>query len=582
MKHPQRVGSKRGAIVAPLVVILSAVFAVPGRARGETTSAPAPHAQAIAADGAGQAKAEAARSPAGPPPLFDDLGSHHKTIATRSELAQRYFDQGLRLYYGFNLGEATRAFAEAARLDPGAIMAWWGVALTAGPNYNSPIDEERNQRAVAALQKALALVPQASAPERAYVEALAPRYASDPARDRKALDEAYASAMRELASRYPDDLDAQTLYAESMMDLRPWDLYAVDGEPRPGTAEIVATLEGVLAREPNHPGANHFYVHAVEASRQPERGLAAADRLRALLPGAGHLVHMPAHIYMRTGRYADASEANVKAIAADRAYFDRAEPSLEYRMMYFPHNIDFLWSAASMEGRSAESLRAAREMQAATPVEMVRQMADMESGLVAPLFVLARFGRWDEILAEPAPPADLPFATGSWRFARGLALLRKGDPVAAQAELAALEKAMAGTSPERTIQIVNKASDILAVETAVLTAEIAAARGDQAAAIAQLEKAVHLQDHLRYMEPPPFYYPVRHSLGAALLAGGRPAEAEAVYRADLKSNPDNGWSLYGLEQSLRVQGKADEATAVKKRFDVAWRNADVKLSASTF
>jgi tetratricopeptide (TPR) repeat protein len=520
--------------------------------------------------------------PAGPPPLFDDLGTYHRKIDTRSELAQRYFDQGLRLYYGFNLGEATRAFEEAARLDPGAIMAWWGIALTAGPNYNSPIDEERNRRAVAAMAKALALAPQASAPERAYVEALKPRYASDPARDRKALDEAYASAMRALAKAYPDDLDAQTLYAESLMDLRPWDLYTFDGEPQPGTAEIVTTLEGVLARTPDHPGANHLYVHAIEASRQPDRGLAAADRLRTLLPGAGHLVHMPAHIYMRTGRYADASEANVKAIAADRAYFSKSEPSFEYRMMYFPHNIDFLWSSASMEGRSAESLRAAREMEAATPVAMVRQMTDMEGGLVAPLFVLARFGRWDEILLEPAPPDDLPFATGSWHFARGLALLRTGHAFGAQAELAALEKTMAATPPERTIQIVNKAREILAVETAVLTAEIAAARGDHATAIAQLEQAVTMQDHLRYMEPPPFYHPVRQSLGAALLAADRPADAEAVYRADLGRNPGNGWSLYGLEQSVRAQGRAEEAKDIKKQFDVAWQKADVELRSSKF
>jgi tetratricopeptide (TPR) repeat protein len=388
--------------------------------------------------------------------------------------------------------------------------------------------------------------------------------------------------MRALAARYPDDLDLQALYAESLMNLRPWDLYDTDGTPRPGTAEIVATLEQALARDPNHPGANHYYVHAVEASSQPERGLAAADRLRALSPGAGHLVHMPAHIYMRTGRYADASEANVQAIAADRAYFAKSDPSFEYRMMYYPHNIDFLWAAASMEGRSAEALRAAREMQQATPVDMVREMPDMEGGIVAPLFVLARFGKWDEILAEPAPPADLPYALGSWHYARGLALLRKGKTDAAQQELAALEKITAATPPERTIQIVNRTHDVLAVEVAVLAAEIAAARGDRGAAIAGLEQAVTMQDRLRYMEPPPFYYPIRQSLGAELLAAGKPAEAESVYREDLKRNPANGWSLHGLELSLRAQGKDQEADGVAQQAATAWSRADVRLAASRF
>lgn len=524
----------------------------------------------------------AASAPAAPPPLFDDLGSHHVPIATRSEQAQRYFDQGMRLYYGFNHAEATRAFEEAARLDPDCVMAWWGVALAAGPNYNSPIDEERNRRAVAATQKAVALAPQADERERAFVAALATRYSADPSRDRKALDEAYAAAMRDLARRRPDDLEAQTLYAESMMDLRPWDLYASDGTPRPDTPEIVATLEQVLARDPSHPGANHFHVHAVEASSEPGRGTASADRLRTLVPGAGHLVHMPAHIYMRTGRYADASEANVEAIATDRAYFAKAEPSLEYRMMYFPHNIDFLWSAASMEGRSAEALRAAREMQAATPVDMVRQMPDMEGGLVAPLFVLARFGKWDDILAEPAPPADLPFATASRHFARGLAYARKNDLGKADAELVALRAVAGTTPPERTIQIVNRAKDILDVETEVLAGEIAIDAKRPEDAVKHLEKAVALQDELRYMEPPPFFYPVRQSLGAALLAAGRPADAEVVYLADLKRNPDNGWSLYGLEQSLRAQGKDSDAAAARQRFDGAWSRADVPLTSSRF
>jgi len=338
----------------------------------------------------------------------------------------------------------------------------------------------------------------------------------------------------------------------------------------------------VLERAPNHPGANHLYIHAVEASKDPGRALGAADRLTKLVPGAGHLVHMPAHIYVRTGRYAQASEANVKAIAADHEYFEKAEPSFEYRAMYYPHNIDFLWFAASMEGRSAESLRAARDLEKATPADMVRQMVDMEAGMVAPHSVLARFGRWDDILKEPAPPADLPFATGSWHYARGLAYVRKNQQGAAQKELAALDAVIARTPPERTIQIVNSARAILDVQSAVLGAELAAARGDSAPAIAKLEQAVALQDQLRYMEPPPFYYPVRQSLGAALLAANRPADAEVVYRRDLEINPGNGWSLYGLAESLRAQGKNDEAAKAKSEFTTAWSRADVELRSSTF
>jgi tetratricopeptide (TPR) repeat protein len=563
------------ALAAALALIALAVSRADGLAAA--AQADAPSAPAAHAHGGGSATKTSE-----PPPLFEGLGDHHKKIATTSERAQRYFDQGLTLYYGFNLEEATRAFQEAARLDPDAIMAWWGIALAAGPNYNSPIDEARNRRAVEATQTALALAPKASQVERDYVEALSTRYSSDPKRDRAGLDRAFAEAMKKLAAKHPDDLDAQTLYAESLMNLRPWDLWTFEGEPQPGTAEIVATLEGVLARAPDHPGANHLYVHAVEASPQPGKGLAAADRLTKLVPAAGHLVHMPAHIYMRTGRYAQASEANVRAIAADKAYFELSEPSFEYRAMYYPHNIDFLWSAASMEGRSAESLQAARALAAATPAEMVREMVDMEPGMVAPVFVLARFGRWDDVLAEPAPPSDLPFATGSWHFARGLALARKGELDRADTELAALRKVTAATPPARTVQIVNKAKEILTVESEVLAGEIAAARGEYDVAIPALEKAVRMQDRLRYMEPPPFYYPIRQSLGAVLLAAGKPREAEAVYRRDLEMNPDNGWSLYGLEQSLRAQGKGAEADEVQQRFVKAWARADVTLAASRF
>ena len=523
-------------------------------------------------------------SEAAAPIAFDDLGAYHHAVTTRSPEAQRWFDQGLRLIYGFNHEEATRSFQEAVRLDPGCAMGWWGIALAAGPNYNDPGNRERDRRAYESLAHALKLRSQVSEPERAYIDALAKRYTKEPPPDRKALDIAYADAMREVAHRYPDDLDAATLFAEAMMDLRPWDLWTADGRPQPGTEEIVATLESVLARNPQHPGANHYYIHAVEASPHPERGLAAAGRLHDLVPGAGHLVHMPSHIYMRTGNYAEAVDANTRAVAVDERYLERAKPAGLYPMMYYPHNIDFLWSAASMDGRSAETIRAARRLEEVGKAhpEMLRQMPDIEGVAVTGRFALARFGRWDEILAEPAPPEDLLFATGIHHYARGLAFVRTGRPDDAAAELAALRKTTDATPPDRPLMQVNKQKDVLALASSVLAGELAAARGQNAEAVRDLEDAVRRQDALRYMEPPPWYYPVRQSLGAVLLSAGRAKEAEAVYREDLRRNPNNGWSLYGLAQALRAQKKNADAARVDEAFRRVWARADVQLAASRF
>jgi tetratricopeptide (TPR) repeat protein len=524
----------------------------------------------------------ARRGPESGPILFDDLGTHHHPVTTRSPEAQRWFDQGLRLVWAFNHDEATRAFREAARLDADCALAWWGIALAAGPNYNDPGNADRDRRAYEALAKALALRTKVSEPERAYIEALANRYTKEPPPDRKALDAAYADAMRAVARRYPDDLDAATLFAEALMDLRPWDLWTLDGRPQPGTEEIVATLESVLRRDPSHPGGNHYYVHAVEASLHPERGEAAADRLRTLVPGAGHLVHMPSHIYMRVGRYAEAREANVRAVAVDRAYLAKAKPDGMYPMLYYPHNIDFLWNAASMEGRSAETIRAAREVATVATPDMARQMPDAEGVAVAPLFALARFGRWDEILTEPAPPEDLPFARGTWHYARGLALARTGRLDEAVGEEAELARIVETTPPDRVLMQVNRQKNVLGLAAEVLAGELAAARGRHDDAIAHLRAAVRVQDGLRYMEPPPWYYPVRQSLGAVLLAARRPQEAEAIYREDLRRNRENGWSLYGLARSLRAQKRDREAAAVEARFRRAWAGADVRLVASRF
>jgi tetratricopeptide (TPR) repeat protein len=489
-----------------------------------------------------------------PPILFEDLGTHHHRVTTRSPEAQRWFDQGLRLIYGFNHDEATRAFEETARLDPECAMAWWGIALAAGPNYNDPGDGARDKRAYGAIQKAMALRAKVSEPERAYIEAVATRYTAERPPDRKALDRAYADAMREVVRRHPDDLDAATLYAESLMDLRPWDLWTVDGRPQPGTDEIVATLESVLARDPQHPGANHYYVHAVEASPTPERALPSAQRLHGLMPGAGHLVHMPSHIYMRVGRYEDAAEANRRAVAVDRAYIAAAKPAGMYPMMYYVHNLDFLWAAASMNGRSAEAIETANQLgQEATP-EMARQMGDAEAALVAPVLALTRFGKWDEVLAAPQPPEDLLYARGLSHYARGIAFTRTRRLDDAARELGVLETITANIPADRMIVLVNSMKAVLTIG----------------------------QDALNYMEPPPWYFPVRQSLGAELLAAGRAKEAEVVYREDLKRNPENGWSLHGLAASLRAQGKRKEAAKVDARFEKAWRHADVKLATSRF
>lgn len=516
-----------------------------------------------------------------PPPLFDDLGILQHPVTTSSPQAQQYFNQGLRLVYAFNHEEATRAFKEAARLDPNCAMAYWGVALTLGPNYNLPVDAERDRAAYEAIQKALSLAPQASEAERTYIKAIAKRHSADPNADRKALDTAYADAMREVAKRYPDDLDAATLFAESMMNLRPWGLWTQDGQPQPGTEEIVSTLESVLKRNPDHPGAIHYYIHAVEASNQPGRAEPYADRLGNLTPGAGHLVHMPSHIYIRIGRYHDAAEVNAKAAAVDAAYIEKYDIRGPYRMMYYPHNIHFFWASVTLEGRSAQALQAARDFTSKLPAEMVRQMPMVEGFYPTYLFALVRFGKWKEILKQPAPPADLKYSTGMWHYARGWAFAATRQLKKAGTEHAKLVQIAAATPPEARIMM-NSGVALLNLASNVLAGEIAARGGKFDEAVQFLETAVHQQDELQYEEPPPWYYPVRQSLGAVLLKAGRAEEAEAVYREDLKRNPENGWSLYGLMQSLQAQKKKEEATEAEQRFRKAWARADVKLTASRF
>lgn len=524
---------------------------------------------------------EAVQSPAPAAPRLSGLGDrHHHAITTSSPQAQAYFDQGLRLLYAFNHDEATRAFTECTRLDPAAAMCFWGVALAAGPNYNSPVDAERDRRAWQAIQQAKALAPQGSPGEQDYIAALSVRHTSEAHTERKALDEAYADAMRTLAKQHPDDLDAQVLFAESMMDLRPWDLWSNAGEPRPGTLEIVSTLEAVLKRDPNHPGANHYYIHAVEASKQPERGIPSAGRLGAIAPAAGHLVHMPSHIYMRVGQYDAAAAVNEKAVSADREYIARVKPSGEYPMMYYPHNIDFLWAAAAMDGQSTRALAAARELAGLGGPDFLRHMPMLEYVPATPTFVMARFGQWDAILAEPAPPEEFAYWSALWHYARGLAYTRKGDLAKAEAEQALVASAAAAMPADRMIMMVNSAKTLLEIASHDLAGEIAAAQGKTAIAVRDLERAVVLQDGLRYMEPPPWYFPERQALGAVLLKAGRAKQAEAVYREDLARYPENVWSLRGLEASLRAQSKPQEAAAVQARFEKAATRADVPLTSS--
>jgi tetratricopeptide (TPR) repeat protein len=517
-------------------------------------------------------------------PLYDNLGNHRHTISTRVPRAQDYFNQGMRLVFGFNHGEAVRAFREAQRLDPQCAMCFWGEALAYGPHVNAPMDSAGSVAAWAALERAVALAPNASAADQAYINALKPRYAAPPPANRAALDSAYATAMAGLARQYPDDLDAATLYAEALMDLRPWAYWKKDGTPYPQTDIIVAQLERVLAKNPNHPGACHYYIHAVEAVT-PEKAVPCAERLAALMPGAGHMVHMPGHIYIRVGRYSDAINANVHAVHADESYIASERPSGIYPIGYYPHNYHFLAFAATLAGRSEQAIEGGRKLVAQMPVEVVRQVPPFEQLLPYDRLVLIRFGRWDEVLALPLPPSDLRVATGLSQYARGVAFAAKGQWSAAQAALDTVKVIAAGTTPaDQTAMTSGEGENKTVMDIAMhaLMGEIAYRRGNLDEAAGHFREAVRLEDTFNYIEPPQWFYPVRTSLGAVLLKAGKPAEAEAAYREDLKRFPENGWSLFGLEASLRAQGKTAEADTIRGRWQKAWASADVQLNASTF
>ncbi len=524
--------------------------------------------------------ASAAGQPVDEPPLFDGLGTHTRRVSTRSSQAQRYFDQGLAFLYAFNHDEALRAFRRASELDPACAAMHWGMALALGPHINNAsVPAERERAAVEALQRAGA-ARQASALERELIGALAKRHAHPAPADRRPLDQAYADAMRAVWRAHPRDADVGALFAEALADLRPWDLWTPEGRPQPGTDELLGTLDAVLALDARHPLANHLYIHAVEASPWPEKADRAADVLRDLQPGLGHMVHMPSHVDVRRGRWQAARLANAKAIAADESYRRRVPRQGFYRI-YMAHNRHMLAYAAAMTGRSAEALAQARALVAEIPADWLAENAAFADGLLAlPLELLMRFGRWDEILAEPEPPAglSLPITLALRHAMRGVALAAKGELERARLEQTAFEAARARV-PAEAIVGNNAAGNVLAVAAALLRGELDYKAGQVEAGLTALREAVALEDELRYDEPPDWMHPVRHALGAALLTSGRASEAEAVFREDLRRLPDNGWGLFGLLRALRAQRRDGEAALVERQFEQVWSQADVELTS---
>ena len=524
--------------------------------------------------------AEAAERVASRVTLFENLGTLHHPITTRSKEAQRYFDQGLRLVYAFNHEEAIRAFEEAARLDPSAAMAYWGIALALGPNINAGMDKTDERRAWEALQKARSYSAHVTPAEQAYLQAISTRY-SLKVHARAALDKAYADAMRVLWKQFPEDPDAGALFAEALMDLHPWDLWTVNGKPKSGTAEIVSTLEAVLARAPNHPGACHYYIHAVEASPTPERALACAERLPALMPGAGHLVHMPAHIHMRLGHYHEAAEQNAQATEIDRHYLAGRSSTGDEAEGYYQHNLHFLWASLLMEGRSAEAMKVARQLTATVREADIRRDSSQELYLPVPLWTMIRFGQWEALLRELPPPNTLRLKQAIWRLGRGMALGASGRVPGAEGEHAALATLAKRFARNRTTEEKTERA-LIQIAERLLAGEIAVHHRHYDAAITALREAIKLEDALPYSEPPFWPIPVRHYLGVVLQKAGQAQEAETVYRADLIKNPHNGWAEYGLMQSLHAQRKDREANEVEKQWKRAWAHADVNLVASRF
>jgi tetratricopeptide (TPR) repeat protein len=514
--------------------------------------------------------------------LIEGLGDYSMPVTAKNADVQRWFDQGLAMAYGFNHDAAERSFLKAAELDPDCAMCWWGAALVLGPHVNAGMDPNNAPKAWDRLQRAQRTASGATEKEQAFIRALAARYAENPPEDRRPLDEAYAAAMGELAAKYPDDLDAGALHAESMMNLQPWDYWDASGQPKGHTAEVVSQLESVIAKNPNHAGALHLYVHAVEASPDPSKGVAAADTLRELLPGSGHLVHMPAHIYARVGRWHDAVVANQKAIVADDAYLAICKPGPGvYPLGYVPHNHHFLWFAATMEGASEIARAAAAHTGERTSDPQLMRTPGfeaMQNFSLTPLFAAVRFGKWDEVTAMARPADDLPYMQAMWNYGQAMAAVSQGRLDDAKQFHAALLSAASSPVIEKMLAW-DRYSLIGGVQVAerFVAAEIARAGKKYDDAIAALNTAVTIEDTLPYDEPPGWNWPARLALGNVLLEAGKPAEAEQAFRDELARNPENGWSLFGLAKALKAQGKKREAQEVADRFARAWANADIDL-----
>ena len=515
-------------------------------------------------------------------PLYENLGTYHMAITTSSPVAQRYFDQGLRLTYGFNHDEAIKSYREGIREDSTCAMCWWGVAYALGPNINLPMDTAAVRPAWEALQQAAKLAPAATAKEQAYIRALQARYSPDPAAARAPLDSAWARAIGKVARRFPSDDDAGTLYAEALMDLRPWNYWNNAGKPRaPSTLETVAILERIVNRTLDNPGACHFYIHAIEASSFAARAVPCAERLGSLVPGAGHLVHMPTHIYMRLGRWAEAAEHNVHAAHVDQEYVAARRPTGVYPMGYVPHNYHVMWEALNMLGRSEEALTAARTIADKVPADVVRMIPPFEYYSPVVLFTLARFSRWDDLLGQPAPAPDLRYTTGVWHYTRGLAYVAGGALDSAAAQRDSLAATAAAIPPEATANL-NSMRTLLQIGERHLAGRLALGRNRTDEAVRDLRAGIALEDELTYDEPSAWPLPLRQQLGALLLAAGRPKEAETAYREDLVRYPNNGWSLHGLAESLKAQGRAKDAAAVDAKFRKVWARADVKPMAEAY
>jgi tetratricopeptide (TPR) repeat protein len=514
-----------------------------------------------------------------PAPRFKGMGRHHHPVTTRLELAQRYFDHGLTLCYNFNHAEAIRSFEAAAQLDPDCAMAHWGVAFAYGPNINMPMDTNAVPKAWNALQKAIALKLKVSETERDYIDALAKRYSQDIVPDRAPLDKAFAEAMRAVAMKYEADLDAQTLYAEAVMDTSPWNYWEKDLTPKPEAKQALAALESVLRRGRAHSGADHLYIHLVEAGPNPEKGVPSADRIGKLTPNAGHLVHMASHIYVRVGRYHDAAIVNERACEADEDYISIVKPAGMYPGGYYPHNLFFLWFANDLEGRSKASMAAAQKTAQYT-IGLMCGAIEGPRQRYLPLLACARFGRWEEILKQSAPAEQYPFDNAMAKYARGLAFAAMGQPVDAEKELRGFREFQSNEGVKAMDNPYFPGTKILAVGEQILAGKVAGARDDKEAMVEHMRKAVEAEDQLPYMEPPYWYYSAKLSLGAALLKAGKAAEAEKVFSEDLKDFPNCGWQLFGLQESLRAQGK--DAKEVSRQFKKAWSRADVKPDLSWY